>query len=97
MAQSNLLNIGILDVGRHVYVQDITNPEVRMVCVVYANRYNTAYLFDQQDPSVTFEVELESRQKYGILQQGWVIDAVVHQITGEITWLNPITNEMELP
>ena len=97
MAQVNLLDIDILDVGRHVYMQDVMNPENRATYVVYARKDNTVYLYNYQDPSLTLEVEFKVRQKYGFFGHRWVVDAVGHQITGEVTWLNPLTNEMELP
>ena len=97
MAQGNLLNIDMLDVGRHVYMQNVMNPEARATSVVYARKDNTVYLYDYQNPSNTMEVEFEVRQKFGFFGHGLVVDAIVHQITGEVLWLNPITNEMELP
>ena len=96
MAQSNLLSSKILDIGRFVYVQDITNPEVRTVYVVYARQDNTVYLYDSQNPSTILEMNFQFHHRYGLLEPNWIIDAVVHQITGEVTWLNPITNKTEL-
>lgn len=97
MAQVNLLDIDMLDIGRHVYMQDVVNPEIRAVYVVYARKNNTVYLYNYQNPSLTLEVEFKVRQRYGFFGHGCMVDAIIHQITGEVLWLNPVLNETELP